>query len=333
MVQSLFLFLLMLSLGLLVVFLGWQGWINPRLFGILVILVLLFDLLTYGGRSINPTTDAAYFLEAPDTVRFLKQTESAEPYRIFPTITWIPYPHNVDYVLSTLHYNFPALYEIESIEGGATLPLNRHTAYMRRAVGRSGGLQMLGLANVKYIITEWNLEDNPDLELVFEGEAQKILRNLQALPRSFVVHQVEVLYDEVTILDRLADPSFDPLNVIILEEQPDSALPTAPPATPSTTQVVTHKHNRVVIDVNMADTGFVFLSDIYYPGWNAYVDNQPSPVYRANYLFRAVEVSAGRHTVEFRYEPGVFRIGLGISLLSVILVAVWAWKSWPSPDH
>jgi hypothetical protein len=280
--------------------------------------------LTYGGRSINPTTDASYFLEAPDTVQFLKQTEPSDPYRIFPTITWIPYPHNVDYVLSTLHYNFPALYEIESIEGGATLPLNRHTRYMRRAVGRSGGLQMLGIANVKYIITEWDLEDNPDLELVFEGKAQKIFLNLQALPRSFVVYQVEVLHDEAAILDRLADPSFDPLDVIILEEEPDTVLPATPPAAPSTAWIVTHKHNRVVIDVNVADTGFVFLSDVYYPGWNVYVDGQPSHVYRANYLFRAVEVSAGRHTVEFCYEPRSFRIGLGITLLWTILVVVWA---------
>jgi hypothetical protein len=192
---------------------------------------------------------------------------------------------------------------------------------------------MLGLANVKYIITEWDLEDNPDLELVFEGKAQKIFRNLQALPRTFVVHQVEALHDEVTILDRLADPSFDPLDAIILEEQPDLALPTASPATPSTAQIVTHKHHRVVIDVNMTDTGFVFLSDVYYPGWNAYVDGQRSPVYRANYLFRAVEVGAGTHTVEFRYEPGAFRVGLGISLLSVILVAAWAWKSWASSNY
>ncbi len=318
--QSLGLFLLVLSLGLSLVFARWQNWINRGMFGGLAALIVLFDMLTYGGLRLNPTTDASYFLKEPDTVQFLKQVETSEPYRVFPTITWVPHPHNVDYVLSTLHFNIPSLYGIESIEGGLTLPLRRHTAYMKRAVGRTGGLQMLGIANTKYVITEWELEGQPDLVLRFEGQSQKIFQNLLALPRTFVVHQVEVLPNDATILERLADPSFDPANVIILEEQPSEALPPTPPPMPTRAEIVTYKHNQVTINVNTMGSGLLFLSDVHYPGWNAYVDGERSHVYRANYLFRAVEVPPGKHTVEFRYEPRSFWLGFRISVLSAILV-------------
>ncbi len=359
MIYSAGLFLLVLALSLSLVFARWQDWITGPVFGILATALILFDILTYGGLSTNMTTDAGYFTEEPDTVQFLKQVETSEPYRVFPTISWIPDSHNVDYVLSTLHYNLPALYGIESIEGGATLPLNRHTAYMERAIGQAGGLQMLGIANAKYIITEWEISDNQDLTAIFEGKRQRIFENLRVLPRTFVVHRVEVLNDDSAILNRLADPSFDPTNTIVLEEHPTGVtvqpptlnqLPSTssgndtqpelvegvggvddyatPPTTPSDAEIVMHKHNQVEIDVAMAENGFLFLSDVYYPGWNAYVDGSSAHIYQANFLFRAVELSAGTHTVEFRYEPLSFRIGAIVSLLSAgVLGLVWIMNS------
>jgi vacuolar-type H+-ATPase catalytic subunit A/Vma1 len=54
-----------------------------------------------------------------------------------------------------------------------------------------------------------------------------------------------------------------------------------------------------------------------YPGWKASVDGDAQPIQRANYLFRAVRVPAGRHTVRFRYQPTSFRAGAAISLAAL----------------
>ena len=88
-------------------------------------------------------------------------------------------------------------------------------------------------------------------------------------------------------------------------------------------QIISYKHDRVTLDVDMADSGFVVLSDVYYPGWNAFVDGQPSPVYRANYLFRAVEVGPGSHRVEYIYQPRSFWIGVGVTVLTALVLVVW----------
>ena len=64
----------------------------------------------------------------------------------------------------------------------------------------------------------------------------------------------------------------------------------------------------------------LFLADLAYPGWKAYVDGQETPIYRANYLFRSVFVPAGRHTVEFAYRPRSSRLGLLLTLVGTVAV-------------
>jgi uncharacterized membrane protein YfhO len=63
------------------------------------------------------------------------------------------------------------------------------------------------------------------------------------------------------------------------------------------------------------------LSEVYYPAWKAYVDGERVPLYRADYLIRAVPVPAGEHTVELRYESWTLRLGTVVSLLAGLILA------------
>ena len=68
----------------------------------------------------------------------------------------------------------------------------------------------------------------------------------------------------------------------------------------------------------MVDHGLLVLSDVDYPGWQARVDGQPVPTYRANYLLRAVPVEGGQHRVEVYYDPPLFKLGLAITVLTLL---------------
>ena len=74
--------------------------------------------------------------------------------------------------------------------------------------------------------------------------------------------------------------------------------------------------NALKFSIQSRAPGWLLLADVWYPGWRAWVDGEPVDVLRANYLFRAVEVPAGAHHVEFRYQPLLFYIGVFVSVLA-----------------
>ena len=78
-----------------------------------------------------------------------------------------------------------------------------------------------------------------------------------------------------------------------------------PEAGPAHRSVTIHSYgrNEVKLHVEADRNGVVVLHDLYYPGWEVYVDGVQRPLLRANLLFRGVEVPAGRHHVEFRFRP------------------------------
>jgi hypothetical protein len=92
------------------------------------------------------------------------------------------------------------------------------------------------------------------------------------------------------------------------------------------TDVLLYEPEHIVATVTAPTDGWLVLSDSWYPGWEAIVDDEPVAVERANILFRAVAVPAGDHRVEWIYRPTFFLVGAAISMVGVSLLligAVW----------
>jgi uncharacterized membrane protein YfhO len=87
-------------------------------------------------------------------------------------------------------------------------------------------------------------------------------------------------------------------------------------------RLVTSSPERYEVDVEASESGFLFLADANYPGWEARVDGEPTPVYSANALGKAVPVSAGSHRVELFFHSESFRLGLRLSVVASGLVAL-----------
>jgi uncharacterized membrane protein YfhO len=66
------------------------------------------------------------------------------------------------------------------------------------------------------------------------------------------------------------------------------------------------------------------LSEVYYPGWQATVDGEEVQVLRANYAFRAVALSPGKHVVKMTFEPWTWQMGLAISIVTWGGLVAWA---------
>jgi hypothetical protein len=75
--------------------------------------------------------------------------------------------------------------------------------------------------------------------------------------------------------------------------------------------------------VAASDRGWVVLTDNDYPGWTAELDGRRVPILRANFLFRAVEVSPGGHRLTFRYSPRSWWLGGAGTIGSMALAGFW----------
>lgn len=64
-----------------------------------------------------------------------------------------------------------------------------------------------------------------------------------------------------------------------------------------------YEPNELVYEVNSLKGGVVVFSDIYYPGWQSFVDGKEVPHGRADYILRAMNIPAGKHEIRFLFDP------------------------------
>ncbi len=112
------------------------------------------------------------------------------------------------------------------------------------------------------------------------------------------------------------------LNAGVVHMVGDGACPNTADVITGTARIVEDTGNRVTIRVTTDQLAWLILPDMDYPGWRAYVDDRPVPIYRANVAFRAVQVDDGAHEVVFAYGPVWLLPGVLITLVCTILFVV-----------
>ncbi len=184
--------------------------------------------------------------------------------------------------------------------------------------------RLLDLTSTRYLVGKINeLKATNNDSLVWEDSQWRILSRASTLPRMYMVYKSETLRGDDQLLSRLFDPQFNVFNTIVLETDPLAGM-TAPQQLQSVPVSITrYSSNLVESEVFTSQVGFLVLTDTWYPGWKAYVDEKETPIIRANYTFRAILVPEGSHTVRFSYEPQSVVIGAKISLISLFFVCLF----------
>ena len=90
----------------------------------------------------------------------------------------------------------------------------------------------------------------------------------------------------------------------------------------STIRLTSYEPNRLVYETSSPKDGVVVFSEIYYPGWQATIDGQPVDIARADYILRAMNVPAGKHTIEMWFDPQSLHLTENIAYASLALLLV-----------
>jgi hypothetical protein len=141
-----------------------------------------------------------------------------------------------------------------------------------------------------------------------------------ALPRTFVVYETHVEPRAKQARTRLLSATFEPLNEAIVASgtamHPPESLP------PGFAQIKSYEADRVEIDAFCHGPCLLVLTDLFYPGWEAWAGDQEIPILKTDVAFRGVALPAGQHRVEFRYRPFSFRVGAWLFLLGLAATIV-----------
>lgn len=156
-----------------------------------------------------------------------------------------------------------------------------------------------------------------DLTIVARTKDAIIYENKRALPRAIFVRDYQIVdFDQLLASGQW--PEFDPRRTVLLEAPPEEPLALQASAAEaaaletglreggphiSAIQLSDYQNTTITINVDSSETGLVVLNDVWHPWWRAYVDGRPTDILKANVLFRAVAVPAGRHVVRFEFQP------------------------------
>jgi hypothetical protein len=187
---------------------------------------------------------------------------------------------------------------------------------------------ILGLLNVQYIASIAPLKPSSTYQLEYQHRLL-LYRNKQNLPRVFSVPRAIALHDRNERLQFMASDSFIPQEVLVLNQK-EASIP-ASAWLVDTTQIslipvlsssVLNKGYGADFskwEVELQNDGFLFFSEIWYPGWKAYDNGKEIPLYQANNAFRAVYLKSGHHQLELKFLPASFYWGKRITQLALLL--------------
>jgi hypothetical protein len=347
----------------------WSIFLGDRVLPVLLVVLVLWDPAGHAmvdalrHPRADPRAELAIAASASSTDlsgagEFLQQHRAAgELFRYYGFVAptdgaWQAHEHYYDpSVLPMLLNNRSILLGLQDVQGYDPAHLVRYRNFFQEINGLARdyheelvypaglGSPLLDLLNVRYIIVPNNALTDPardNLHLltaryrsVFANGKVQVLENPNALPRVWVVHDVsQVSADDV--LRQLASSDVDPRAKALVEGIPPT-LQQPPTGNDDSVTITNYEDDQITFTVNAASDGMVMLSEVYDPGWHAYIDGKRTTVYRADYILRGVAVPAGDHEIVFRYEPDPLRFGLLISLastLAVFAVIIWCLVTW-----
>jgi hypothetical protein len=171
-------------------------------------------------------------------------------------------------------------------------------------------MQVLNMLNTKYFIVPTQ-----------EGEVAQ--QNPETNGNAWFVENVELVPSANEAIVQLGDINTEETAIVNSEFADLLPAKQFEVDTTSTIELLSYQPNELVYRSSTTRDQLAVFSEIFYPhGWQAYIDGEEVPHFRANYVLRAMMVPAGEHEISFKFEPEVVKTGSSIALASSVLLGL-----------
>ena len=321
--------------------LAWWSFRSARRVTQMVALALVLADLGLYATTFNPTADSRdYDYQPPAVLAMQRQGELFRKATVVVGTNELP----VRTAQDSLALSWGMVHGVEDVNGFNSLQPRRYTDYLfgpqekdvsygylrNPALFRSGNA-ILNSLNVRYVLVPAavRFDLGPHLRPLYENANVRIYENTQAYPRAYFSESVRIDLDPRAVLQQVTAEGFDGRREALVESTAAPSLQrTTSPATCTTTR---DSPNELRVATVTSESRFLVVSEVYFPGWRAYVDGTETTVYRTNYLFRGVVVPAGQHVVRFVYRPASVTAGVSVSSLAIIILGVVTLYPWAGP--
>ena len=277
--------------------------INPQISFILLAAVILIDLWNIDRRYLNND-------------KFVDKSVLAQQFK----------PRDVDQLIMRDQSHFRVLdlssgnpfanstpsYFHKSLGGYHAAKLKRYQELLDKQFNGAINEDVLDMLNTKYVITA---DQN--------GEKETMKNRSTAAGNAWFVQNVE--YVKNADEEMMAISSFDPKKVMVVHQEFKPLIDVRKIGYDGNAFIrLTDYHpDRLTYEYSSGRDALAVFSEIWYDkGWNAYVDGEKIPYFRADYILRAAQLPGGNHKLEFKFEPASYYTGETISLIASILLVL-----------
>lgn len=274
---------------------------NTQFVFITLAVVILVDLWSIDRRYLNNAkfvekNELAQQFKPRDVDQLIMRDQSY--YRVLDLSQGNPFSNSV-----------PSYFH-KSLGGYHAAKLKRYQEVLDKQFNGAINEDVLDMLNTKYLITA---DQN--------GQKEMMKNRSTAAGHAWFVQKVE--YVKNADEEMMAISSFDPKNVMVVDQKFKSLIDVKKVGYDGNGFIrLTNYHpDHLTYEYSSGRDALAVFSEMWYEkGWNAYVDGEKIPYFRADYILRAAQLPGGNHKLEFKFEPSSYYTGETISLIASILL-------------
>ena len=290
----------------------------------LTLVMIIVEMFYYGLKYV-PSSKPEYLFPTTPSIEFLQK--NIGNYRLSTTNTipcnmWAPYglssSDGYDTTMPLLNFEYFSLTQT----GDFDINAKRAITYDNESSPLYQNLSIKYKMALGTDTAPTNTDIKNGFTPVFNEKSTVIKENLRVLPKIHFISQIKFASDKQDFRKISHDTDFATTAILYQSDESSINLDSNCQPGQSSINILKDQNTEIIFETKNNCSQLVFISNSFYPGWQAKIDNQSTQIYQTNHSFQSIFVPAGNHTISLNYQPTHFQIYLILASISAIILII-----------